>query len=76
MSHFHLSTVKQLMQKAEPFDLTLWTAKGEIQHWHNCLSLHYDFYSGTRNIKLLDSRQIRKVRDICIFEFNGVPVFL
>ena len=63
--------------------------------------LRYDFYKGTRRIKLLESReccwqvsksinkfcfynerkqfrrsQIRTVRDVCIFEINGMEVFL
>jgi len=38
--------------------------------------LKYDFYSGTRTIKLLTSNEIRKVRDVCISRINGLEVFL
>ena len=38
--------------------------------------LRYDFYAGTRNIKLLTSGQIRKIRDCCIFGVNDCEVFL
>lgn len=41
-----------------------------------CIPLCYNFYSGTRQVKLLDSRQIRTIRDVCIFEINGMEVFL
>ena len=53
-----------------------WTKSGEIQEWRNCVPLRYNFYQGTRQMKLLDSRQIRQVRDVCIFEINGLEVFL
>ena len=36
----------------------------------NCISLRYDFYAGTRNMKLLTSGQIRKIHDWCIFSVN------
>ena len=48
----------------------------KIQEWRNCIPLRYNFYQGTRQMKLLDSRQIRQVRDVCIFEINGLEVFL
>ena len=39
-------------------------------------TLRYNFYQGTRQMKLLDSHQIRQVLDVCIFEINGLTVFL
>jgi len=42
----------------------------------NCITLRYNFYQDTRQMKLLDSRQIRQVRGVCIFEINGISVFL
>ena len=47
-----------------------------IQHWHRCISLKYDFYKGTRRMKLLDSNEIRTLRDVCIFEVNGMEVYM
>ena len=49
---------------------------GELLHYDNCISLRYDYYEGTRTIKLLNSNEIRKVRDICIYQINGMEVFL
>ena len=76
MNSVHISTLRKLLQSPEPLDLTLWTRSGEIQHWHSCISLRYDFYKGTRRMKLLDSNEIRQLRDVCIFEVNGMEVFL
>ena len=38
--------------------------------------LRYDFYRGTRRMKLLDSNEIRQLRDVCVFEINGMEVFM
>lgn len=72
----HISTMRQMLQSGDPVDIKLWTKSGEIQEYKNCISLRYNFYQGTRQIKLLTSRQIRQVRDVCIFEINGLKVFL
>lgn len=65
-----------MLNSGDPVDVIAWKANGEIMHLKNCVSLRYDFYSGTRNIKLLNSGQIRKIRDICIFSVNDCIVFI
>ena len=76
MNKVHITTLCKLLASPEPLDLTLWTRNGEIQHCHRCISLRYDFYKGTRRIKLLDSNEIRQLRTACIFKVNGMEVFL
>jgi len=65
-----------MLQQPDPVDLQVWSTKGEILTYKNCISLKFDFYSGTRTVKLLDSNQVRKVRDVCIHQINGMEVFL
>ena len=72
----HIPTMRRMLDTGKPVDLLLWKRNGEICELRNCVSLRYDFRHGTRNVKLLDSRQIRKVRDVCIFEINGLQVYL
>lgn len=55
-----------MLKAGDPVDLTLWSKDGQIQHYRNCIPLRYNFYSGTRQGKLLDSRQIRTIRDVCL----------
>lgn len=57
-------------------DIRLWTCTGEIQEWRRCILIKYDHYKGTRKFKLLDSNQIRQMRECCLFELNGMEVFL
>ena len=72
----HITTARTMLNSGDPVDIAVWRANGEILHLHNCISLRYDFYAGTRNIKLLTSGQIRKIRDCCIFAVNDCEVFL
>jgi hypothetical protein len=76
MKAIHITTMRQMLKAGDPVDLTLWSKDGQIQHYRNCIPLRYNFYSGTRQGKLLDSRQIRTIRDVCVFEINGMEVFL
>ena len=72
----HITTARTMLNSGDTVDISVWKANGEILHLYNCISLRYDFYAGTRNIKLLTSGQIRKIRDCCIFAVNDCEVFL
>lgn len=65
-----------MLDSGDPVDLSLWKSDGSIMHLQRCISLRYSFYSGTRNVKILASGQIRKIRDCCIFRINSQEVFL
>lgn len=68
--------MRKILQDHKPVNIKIWTSKGEIQEYRNCVSLRINFYAGTRRIKLLESNQIRQVRDICIFSINDNIVYL
>lgn len=68
--------MRRMLAKGEPVTLRVWTQSGEIQTLRNAVSLRFDPYSGTRNVKLMDSREIRRVRDVCIFQINDNEVYL
>ena len=70
----HITTLKRMLQSPEPVDIKLWTRSSEIQRWHRCISLRYDFYKGTRRMKLLDSNEIRQLRDVCVFEITDIQL--
>ena len=70
----HITTLKRMLQSPEPVDIKLWTRSGEIQSWHRYISLRYDFYKGTRRMKLLDSNEIRQLRDVCVFEITVIKL--
>ena len=76
MQSIHISTARLILNRREPVDIRLWTRSGEVQTWQRCISIKYDHYKGTRKMKLLDSGQIRQMRECCLFELNGMEVFL
>jgi len=76
MQNIHISNARKILNRPEPIDIRLWTRSGEIQEWKRCISIKYEHYKGTRKMKLLDSRQIRQCRECCIFEINGIEVYL
>ena len=65
-----------VLKAGDPVDIKLWTKNWEIQCWRNCIPLRYNFYQSTQQFKLLDSRQIRTARLVCILEVNGSYIFL
>ena len=71
-----LRTARRMLNRGEPLDILVWKANGEILRLQNCISLRYNFATGTRNIKLLNSGQIRRISEVCIFSINGYEVAL
>lgn len=72
----HISTARHILNSGDPVDISVWKSDGSILLLHNCISLRYDYYGGWRNVKLLTSGEIRKIRDVCIFAVQGLEVFL
>lgn len=78
----HLKIALEMLNSPEPVDLTVLTAKGEIQFHKGVIGLKADHYTGTRNIKFVGdgknpgSGQIRRIRDCLIIGINGLEVFL
>lgn len=65
-----------MLDSGDPVDIDVWKRTGEILCLKNCVSLQYSFYGGYRNVKLLSSGEIRKIRDVCIFRVNDCEVYL
>lgn len=76
MQAIHISTAKRILQAPEPVSLRCWAKDGRIIELNNAIPLRYNFYEGTQQFKILASRQIRTIRLSCIFELNGMTVFL
>ena len=76
MKSIHISTMRIMLNRPEPVDITLWTKSGEIQTWENVISIKYEHYKGTRKFKFLKNNQIRMCRECCIFQINGMEVFM
>ena len=76
MQSIHQTTMLAMLNAGDPVSIDFWAKDGRIIHMDNAISLRYNFHSGTRQIKNLNSLQIRQVRDCLIFRVNGLEVFL
>lgn len=76
MNAVHLSTAVRMLESPDPVDITVLTRKGELRHYERVVGLKRQHYSGTRNIKFLNSGEIRKIRDCLLLEINGMEVFM
>lgn len=72
----HITTARKMIDSGDAVDLKCWTRDGGVLALDNCVGLRYNFRAGTRQVKLLASRQIRTIRDVCLFEINGMEIFL
>ncbi len=72
----HITTARKMIDSGDPVDLKVWAKDGRVLHLQNCIGLRYNFRSGTRQVKLLTSRQIRTIRDVLMFEINGLTIYL
>lgn len=64
------------MRSPQPFSITFAKKNGEITTIDNAVSLKYDKATGTRTIKSTVSGEIRRIRDVCILQFNSLDVIL
>lgn len=66
-----------MLDSGQPVSLSVVRLKdGSLIHYEKAVSLRYDYYKGTRTIKLLTSHQIRMIHDVCIVGINDYEVFL
>lgn len=75
MARVHISTLRKMLSSPEPLDITCISVKGEVRVYKNVVGLSSHHYKGYRNIKFLNSGEIRKVRECLIVAVNGAEVF-
>lgn len=76
MNAIHLKTALQILNAGKPVNLRVLTAKGELREYNNCIGLPHKEKTTYRNIRLMASGQIRKIRDILIIGINDLEVFI
>jgi len=73
----HLSLARKMLDSGQPVSLTVVCLRdGSLINYENAVSLRYDYYKGTRSIKLLRSGQIRTLHDVCIIGIDDFDVYL
>jgi len=73
----HISQARKMLDSGQPVSLTVVRLRdGSLIHYEQAVSLRYDYYKGTRSIKLLKSHQIRTIHDVCIIGIDDFEVYL
>lgn len=75
MKAIHLKTALQMLNSGRPVTLRVLTTSGELNVYENCVGLKHTQKKSYRNIRLLASGQIRKIRDILIIGIDGFEVY-
>lgn len=65
-----------MLKRPDPVDLVVLAKDGRVMYLNNCVGLKFDLYKGTRRVRLVDSGQIRCIRDILIMSINGCEVMI
>lgn len=72
----HINQARAMLDTGQPVRLTVVKKNGGVMTIDNAVSLSYDVYTGMRSIKVLQSNQIRSIRDCLIIGVNEQEVFL
>lgn len=76
----HISKLGNITEKKDtrgepvPFSFKAISLKGELIEGSNCIVTSSNFKSRTRNVKWLDSQQVRKLRNISFVEVNSTEI--
>lgn len=76
MAALHLSQARQILDSGKRVDLKAVRKDGSILELHDAVSLRYDFKRGTRNMKVMGSKAIRCIHDVCIISINDCEVYI
>jgi len=72
----HISVVRSILKDGKPFNCRIWKKNGEIMNCDNVVCTSSNFKRNTANLLFVESREVRKVRVICIFEINDEEVII
>lgn len=73
----HINVLRKILREGKPFSCRVWKiSTGEILNYNNVVCTSTNFQRNTANLLFVESRQIRKVRIICIFELNDEEIYI
>lgn len=72
----HVSTLIKTLREGKEFSCRVWTSKGEIMVCDKVVCTSSNFKNFTANLLFVESREVRKVKVICIFELNDEEIYI
>lgn len=72
----HIKVVRKILAEQKPFSCRVWKKNGEIAAYNNVVATSTFFKNDTANLMFIDSRQVRTVPLLCMFEVNDEEVYI
>ena len=72
----HISQLRKTLQAGKPFACKVWKKNGEIMHCQEVVCTSSNFRRNTANLLFVESRQVRKVTVMCIYELNDEEIYI
>ncbi|MFZ4582096.1 MAG: hypothetical protein ACOYM7_05545 [Paludibacter sp.] len=73
----HTSILRKILKDDKPFNCRCWkNSTGEILTYNNVVCTSSNFERNTANLLFVESREVRKVRIISIFEINDEEIYI
>ena len=72
----HLSEAVRIIESRQPVKLEVLKKDGSIMEMRNAVSVSSYVRGGIRRMKLLDSDQIREIRDRLIISLNDEEIYI
>jgi hypothetical protein len=76
MNLIHINDARKILTSGQPVSLKFWKSDGSIVYAPNVICTSSFHHGNTVNIKFIDSKQVRKIRTVTIFEINDLELFL
>lgn len=73
----HTSVLRKILRDGKPFNCKVWkNSTAEILTYNNVVCTSSNFERNSAKLLFVESRQVRSVRIICIFEINDEEIYI
>jgi len=72
----HINEVRKILREGNPFNCRVWKKDGRIMECQDVVCTSSNFTRSTANILFIQSRVVRKIRVMAIFEINDEEVII
>ncbi len=71
----YINELRNILNSKKEFNCRVWLSTGEIMVCNKVVCTS-NYHKGTANLLFTESREVRKVRVICIFEINDEEIYI
>ena len=72
----HIKDARKIIDSGLEFSCKLWKSNGEVLAYNRVKKTSSYFKNDTFNVVFIESKQVRKIRIISIFEINDEEIYL